>query len=155
MMIRFNQITGKLGHMRNILIPGGVLCCLAFLCACSGDDVSDEEQIRQTIYNGKIASEQRNWRDLSVLIHNDYADRRGLNKNQLGGLVQRYFFMRSNIHLLTKMGASLTLAGPRTMMPVEVEKLGVDVVYKPEEAGDSAEAVMMMSNQLERQPRPH
>ena len=61
--------------------------------------------------------------------------------------------VRSNIHLLTKMGASVTLAGPRTMMPVEVEKLGVDVVYTLEEAVAGADVVMMLRIQLERQSR--
>lgn len=69
------------------------------------------------------------------------------------GDIEHSRVVRSNIHLLTKMGASVTLAGPRTMMPVEVEKLGVDVVYTLEEAVAGADVVMMLRIQLERQSR--
>src|SRR5438045_5884267 len=42
--------------------------------------------------------------------------------------------VRSNIHLLTKMKAKVTLAGPPTLMPFEIEKLGVRVVHSLDEA---------------------
>lgn len=61
--------------------------------------------------------------------------------------------VRSNIHLLTKMGASVVVAGPRTMMPVQIEKLGVEVAYDPETALADADVVMMLRIQLERQQR--
>ncbi len=32
--------------------------------------------------------------------------------------------VRSNLHCLTKLGAEVTIAGPRTLMPVQLEKLG-------------------------------
>jgi aspartate carbamoyltransferase catalytic subunit len=69
------------------------------------------------------------------------------------GDIEHSRVVRSNIQLLTKMGASVTLAGPRTMMPVEVEKLGVEVVYTLEEAVAGADVVMMLRIQLERQSR--
>ncbi|MEO8215766.1 MAG: aspartate carbamoyltransferase catalytic subunit [Acidobacteriota bacterium] len=59
--------------------------------------------------------------------------------------------VRSNIHLLTKMGAEVTLAAPPTLMPAEIEKLGVRVVYSMDEALEGAEVVMMLRVQLERQ----
>jgi aspartate carbamoyltransferase catalytic subunit len=61
--------------------------------------------------------------------------------------------VRSNIHLLTKMGANVTLAAPPTLMPVEIEKLGVRVVHSLDEALEGAEVVMMLRMQLERQGR--
>jgi aspartate carbamoyltransferase catalytic subunit len=59
--------------------------------------------------------------------------------------------VRSNIHLLTKMGANVTLAGPPTLMPVEVERMGVRVVNSLDEALEGADVVMMLRVQLERQ----
>ena len=59
--------------------------------------------------------------------------------------------VRSNIHLLTKMKANVTLAAPPTLMPVEVEKLGVRVVHSLDEAIEKADVVMMLRIQLERQ----
>jgi len=58
--------------------------------------------------------------------------------------------VRSNIELLNTMGAEVTVAGPRTMMPVAVETLGVRAVYSLEEAIRGADVVMMLRVQLER-----
>ena len=58
--------------------------------------------------------------------------------------------VRSNIELLNTMGAEVTVAGPRTMMPVEVEKLGVRAAYDLEDAIRGADVVMMLRVQLER-----
>ncbi len=59
--------------------------------------------------------------------------------------------VRSNIHLLTKMGAHVTLSAPPTLMPVEIEKMGVRVVHSLDEAIEGADVVMMLRIQLERQ----
>ncbi|HEU5162084.1 MAG TPA: aspartate carbamoyltransferase catalytic subunit [Thermoanaerobaculia bacterium] len=59
--------------------------------------------------------------------------------------------VRSNIHLLTKMGANVTLAGPPTLIPAEIEQLGVRVVHSLDEALEGADVVMMLRIQLERQ----
>ena len=61
--------------------------------------------------------------------------------------------MRSNVLLLTKMGASVVIAGPRTMMPVGVESLSVEVSHSLEEALEDTDVVMMLRVQLERQSR--
>jgi len=59
--------------------------------------------------------------------------------------------VRSNIHLLTRLGARVRVAGPRTMIPRGIEKLGVDVHYGIEDALRDADVVMMLRLQLERQ----
>ena len=59
--------------------------------------------------------------------------------------------VRSNIHLLTKMKANVTLAAPPTLMPAEVERMGVRVVHTLDEALEGADVVMMLRIQLERQ----
>jgi aspartate carbamoyltransferase catalytic subunit len=59
--------------------------------------------------------------------------------------------VRSNIHLLTKMKANVTLAGPPSLMPVEIEKMGVRVVHSLDEAIEGADVIMMLRIQLERQ----
>ena len=61
--------------------------------------------------------------------------------------------VRSNVLCLTKLGADVTVAGPRTMMPEEPESLGARVVFSPEEAIEGADVVMMLRVQLERQAR--
>lgn len=58
---------------------------------------------------------------------------------------------RSNIWGLTKMGAHVRVAGPATMMPPHLEKLGVSVFLQVEEAIADADVVMCLRVQLERQ----
>ena len=58
--------------------------------------------------------------------------------------------VRSNVHLLTKMGANVTIAGPRIMMPTAAESLGVTVTYDLDEALEGADVVMMLRVQMER-----
>jgi aspartate carbamoyltransferase catalytic subunit len=82
------------------------------------------------------------------------------HKGKLAGLrvaivgdIEHSRVVRSNIHLLTKMGAKVTVAGPRTLMPVDIGKMGVEVVYTLDEALRGADVVMMLRVQLERQGR--
>ncbi|ANA40648.1 MULTISPECIES: aspartate carbamoyltransferase catalytic subunit [Geobacter] len=59
---------------------------------------------------------------------------------------------RSDIFGLTKMGASVRLAGPPTMMPPGIERLGnVTVCRDMREAIEGVDVVMMLRIQLERQ----
>ncbi len=67
------------------------------------------------------------------------------------GDIEHSRVVRSNIHLLTKMGAEVTVAGPRTMMPVAAETLGVRLAYDLDQALRGADVVMMLRVQLERQ----
>jgi aspartate carbamoyltransferase catalytic subunit len=69
------------------------------------------------------------------------------------GDIEHSRVVRSNIHLLSKLGAEVTVAGPRTMMPVAVDRLGVRVAHSLEEAIEGADVVMMLRIQLERQSR--
>jgi aspartate carbamoyltransferase catalytic subunit len=60
---------------------------------------------------------------------------------------------RSNIWGLTKMGAEVNVAGPATLMPPEIEKLGVNVFSTVQEAMLDADVVMGLRIQLERQKK--
>jgi aspartate carbamoyltransferase catalytic subunit len=57
---------------------------------------------------------------------------------------------RSNVHLLTKMGADVVLCGPPTLLPREIEALGARVSVSIDEAIEGADVVMMLRIQLER-----
>ncbi|MFO0773290.1 MAG: aspartate carbamoyltransferase catalytic subunit [Nitrospiraceae bacterium] len=60
---------------------------------------------------------------------------------------------RSNLHALSKLGAEVRVAGPPTMIPHGIEKLGATVHYTLDEALRDADVVMMLRLQLERQGR--
>jgi aspartate carbamoyltransferase catalytic subunit len=58
---------------------------------------------------------------------------------------------RSNIFGFTKMGAEVRVAGPATLIPVGIEKMGVKVFYRVEKAIEGVDIIMMLRIQLERQ----
>ena len=60
---------------------------------------------------------------------------------------------RSNIWGLTKMGAEVNVSGPATLMPPEIEKMGVNVFSTVQEAMLDADVVMGLRIQLERQKK--
>jgi len=57
----------------------------------------------------------------------------------------------SNIHGLKKMGANVTVCGPATLIPREIEKLGVKVSYNIDELIESMDVLNILRIQLERQ----
>jgi aspartate carbamoyltransferase catalytic subunit len=82
------------------------------------------------------------------------------HKGKLAGLkvaiigdIEHSRVVRSNIHLLHKMGATVVVGGPRTLMPAAMEKMGVEVAFTLEDAIRDADVVMMLRIQLERQGR--
>jgi aspartate carbamoyltransferase catalytic subunit len=58
--------------------------------------------------------------------------------------------LRSNIHLLTKMGADVWVCGPPTLVPAEMHRFGVRVTSFVDEAVADADVVMLLRIQLER-----
>jgi aspartate carbamoyltransferase catalytic subunit len=58
---------------------------------------------------------------------------------------------RSNIWGLRKLGANVAVCGPSTLMPAEIEQMGVDVHWRVEEAVEGADVVLVLRIQLERQ----
>jgi aspartate carbamoyltransferase catalytic subunit len=58
--------------------------------------------------------------------------------------------LRSNVLLLTRMGAEVWLCGPPTLVPVGLERTGAHITSSVDEAVEGADAVMMLRIQLER-----
>ncbi len=58
---------------------------------------------------------------------------------------------RSNIWGLTKLGAKVKVCGPKTLIPPEIEKMGVEVTYDISEAIKGADVLNVLRIQLERQ----
>jgi aspartate carbamoyltransferase catalytic subunit len=58
--------------------------------------------------------------------------------------------LRSNIHLLTKMGADVWVCGPPTLMPAGIGRFGVRATSVVDEAVSDADVIMLLRIQLER-----
>jgi len=58
---------------------------------------------------------------------------------------------RSNIWGLTKLGAKVTVCAPKTLLPPDVEKLGVNVTTRLKDAVKDADVINLLRIQLERQ----
>ncbi len=78
-------------------------------------------------------------------------------KGRIGGLKVAIFgdllhsrVLRSNLLLLTKLGAEVWVCGPATLIPPGLDRLGVRVTTRVDEAVEGADVVMMLRIQLER-----
>lgn len=82
-------------------------------------------------------------------------DRLGTLENRtiaIIGDIEHSRVARSNLYLLPKLGATVLLAGPRSLVPVTLERLGpkIEIVRDIEAALERADAIMMLRVQLER-----
>jgi aspartate carbamoyltransferase catalytic subunit len=71
----------------------------------------------------------------------------------IAGDIRHSRVARSNAFLLTKMGAEVRFVAPASLLPVDVERLGVKAFRRLEPALDGADVVMMLRIQLERQKK--
>lgn len=60
---------------------------------------------------------------------------------------------RSNIHGLVKLGAKVRVCGPPTLIPVGIEKMGVEVFHDLDKGLEGADVVNVLRLQLERQKK--
>src|SRR3989338_1015415 len=67
----------------------------------------------------------------------------GINVGIVGDILHSRV-ARSNIWGLIKMGAKVTVCGPSTLMPREVERMGVKVSYDLNEVIGSSDALMLL-----------
>jgi len=58
---------------------------------------------------------------------------------------------RSNIWGLSKLGAKVTVVGPKTLIPPHIEKLGVEICYDLKKGIKDADVINLLRIQLERQ----
>jgi len=74
----------------------------------------------------------------------------GLNVSIIGD-ISHSRVARSNIFGFKKLGANVTLCGPPTLIPKDIENLGVKVTYNIKEAIASADVLNVLRLQIERQ----
>jgi len=82
-------------------------------------------------------------------LKQDSADLNGVKVLIVGDILHSRV-ARSNVLLLTKLGATVTLVAPPTLFPVGVENWPVKISYNLDEEINKCEVVMMLRIQLER-----
>lgn len=108
--------------------------------------------LRQSIINaGDGAHEHPTQALLDMMTIKEKKGRVAGLKVAIVGDIMHSRVARSNIYGLSKMGAKIVLAGPATMLPRNIEQMGVKVHSKLEDAIVDADVVMMLRIQLERQ----
>ncbi|GAB6269619.1 MAG: aspartate carbamoyltransferase catalytic subunit [Smithella sp.] len=108
--------------------------------------------VRQSIINaGDGAHEHPTQALLDMMTIKEHKRKIAGLKVAIIGDIEHSRVARSNIYGLSKMGADVVLAGPATMLPRDIEQMGVKVFNKMEEAIEGADVVMMLRIQLERQ----
>lgn len=83
-------------------------------------------------------------------LREQFGELNGLNVAIVGDITHSRVAL-SNIFLLKKMGAEVTVCGPPTLIPKHIESLGVNVNYNLKETLQWADAANMLRIQLERQ----
>jgi len=108
--------------------------------------------VKQSIINaGDGAHEHPTQALLDIMTIKEHKGKVAGLKVAIIGDIEHSRVARSNIYGLSKMGARVVLAGPATMLPRDIEQMGVRAYTKLEEAISDADVVMMLRIQLERQ----
>ncbi|HEY0282635.1 MAG TPA: aspartate carbamoyltransferase catalytic subunit [Rhizomicrobium sp.] len=104
-------------------------------CVVNAGDGSHEHPTQALLDALTIRRHKQSFEGLTVAICGDVAHSR---------------VARSNIHLLSKMGARVRLIAPRTLLPAAVDRFGVEVFTDMREGLKGVDIVMMLRLQMER-----
>jgi aspartate carbamoyltransferase catalytic subunit len=104
-------------------------------CVVNAGDGSHEHPTQALLDALTIRRRGRSFEGLVVAICGDVAHSR---------------VARSNIQLLAKMGARVRLIAPRTLLPADADRLGVEIFTDMKQGLAGADIVMMLRLQLER-----
>ena len=122
--------------------------------SCSGSPHFLSRCVKASVINAGDGSHEHPTQALldAMTIRERLGKIEGLNVSIIGD-ISHSRVARSNIWLLTKLGANVTVCGPKTLIPAEIEKMGVKVTYSLKEALEEADAVNVLRIQLERQKK--
>jgi len=122
--------------------------------SCSGVPLLLSKVLRSSIINaGDGMHEHPTQGLLDMLTIRDKKKKIEGLKVVISGDIAHSRVARSNIYGLTKMGAKVTLVGPPTLLPKDIDKLDVTVENNLRHAVKDADVIYMLRIQLERQKR--
>ncbi len=122
--------------------------------SCSGVPLLLSNVLRSSIINaGDGMHEHPTQGLLDMLTIRDKKKKIEGLKVVISGDIAHSRVARSNIYGLTKMGAKVTLVGPPTLLPKDIDRLDVKVENDLRHAVKDADVIYMLRIQLERQKR--
>jgi aspartate carbamoyltransferase catalytic subunit len=131
--------------------------CIVIRHAASGAAQFISERVAVPVINAGDGLHEHPTQGLlaALTIRDRRGSLEGLHITILGDILHSRV-ARSNIHLLSKFGARITLCGPAMWLPRELEQLapGVRRVFSIEDALDGADVVMALRVQSERLNEP-
>ena len=86
---------------------------LVLLLAGCGGEETPEERIRGYIDRVEESAEARSWRSFEDYVMDDYDDDRGLSKEEVLAIIQRYILANRSIHILKRV-VSVEIGDPGT-----------------------------------------
>ena len=101
-----------------------LLTLILLLAQACSDDGSAEDQIRHLIDNAVQAAEDHSVDGLGELMHTEFIDQQGNNRQQLGRLLRVYFFRHKNIHLFTRVDSIEILSDNQASVSLHVAMAG-------------------------------
>ena len=101
-----------------------LLPILFFLSACDDSTQTPEDEIRTYISHGVEVAENRNSGDLAEMMHPQYSDEKGFNRDQLIKIIKLYFFRHKNIHLFTKIDEIKLFSDQEALVTLHVAMAG-------------------------------
>ncbi len=122
--------------------------------ACAGAAELISHFTKSSIINaGDGAHEHPTQSLLDLLTIQEHKDSLEGLRVVIAGDIAHSRVVRSNIFAMKTMGMDVRLVGPPTMIPFEIERLGVEVSHNLAEAIRDADVIMMLRIQTERQNR--
>jgi aspartate carbamoyltransferase catalytic subunit len=109
------------------------------------------DKVRCSVINGGDGSHEHPTQALldALAIRRRKGDLRGLNVAICGDILHSRV-ARSNIHLLNVMGAFVRVVAPPTLLPTDIDRLGVQVHHSMQTGLKDVDIVMMLRLQTER-----
>jgi aspartate carbamoyltransferase catalytic subunit len=107
-------------------------------CVINAGDGAHEHPTQALLDAFTIRQEKKTLKELKVLIVGDILHSR---------------VARSNIFLLTKLGANVVCVGPPPLLPMEFKDFGIEIDYDLDRAIKGSDVIMMLRIQLERQQK--
>ena len=115
-----------------------ILSKIVDMSVINAGDGANEHPTQALLDLFTILEHKKRIKDLNIAIIGDIAHSR---------------VAKSNMYALTKLGANVRVIAPPTMMPAEIQKVGVDVFHSVEEGIRDCDVVMTLRLQLERQTK--